>query len=74
MGKGKGKLKGWFSQTPPSITLVEYKNLRVGRSDYFLTQLSYRIPVRSRLIYSYGTKHMRSPVNPSLSSRYRVFN
>lgn len=73
MGKGKGKLKGWFSQTPPSITLVEYKNLRVGRSDYFLKQLSHRLPVKSRLIYEYKHIHLRTPISPSVTMRYQTF-
>ena len=73
MGKGKGKLKGWFSQTPPSITFAEYKNLRIGRSNYFLTQLSHRLPVRSRLIYEYNFKYLRTPLNSSNSVMYQPF-
>ena len=71
MGKGKGKLKGWFSQTPPSVTFVEYKNLRVGRSKYFLLQLSYKLPVRSRLIYRYAATHLHLASNPSKKVRYQ---
>lgn len=73
MGKGKGKLKSWFSQTPPSITFVEYKNLRVGRSNYFLNQLSHRLPVRTRIIYDYKSRHLRSAISPSLMIRYQPF-
>ena len=72
MGKGKGKLKSWFSQTPPNITLVEYKNLRVGRSDYFFTQLRNRLPVKSRIIYEYST-YFKLTVNDSIKVRYRSF-
>jgi hypothetical protein len=73
MGKGKGKLKGWFCQTSPSITFVEYKNLRVGRSNYFLTQLANRLPVRSRLIYEYKYKHLRVPISASILVHYQPF-
>jgi large subunit ribosomal protein L16 len=74
MGKGKGKLKGWFSQTPPASTFVEYRNLRVGRSDYFLYQLSQRLPVKTRIIYSYSGKHIRIPINVSKKIRYQLFS
>ena len=73
MGKGKGKLKGWFSQTAPSLTLVEYKNLRVGRSNYFLKQLSHRLPVKTRLIYAFGQKHVNLPTNASRRVRYQLY-
>ena len=74
MGKGKGKLKGWFSQTPPAITFVEYKNLRVGRSNYFLHQLSHKLPVRTRLIYNFTSKYVNLPLNPSRKVRYQPFS
>lgn len=74
MGKGKGKLKSWFSQTPPSITFVEYKNLRAGRSNYFLTQLSHRLPVKSRIIYLYANKNVHLPANPSKNVIYQPYN
>jgi large subunit ribosomal protein L16 len=74
MGKGKGKLKSWFSQTPPSITFVEYKNLRIGRSNYFLKQLSHRLPVRSRVIHLYPNLNVSLPANCSKSIKYQPFN
>jgi large subunit ribosomal protein L16 len=74
MGKGKGKLKSWFSQTPPAITFVEYKNLRSGRSNYFLTQLSHRLPVKSRIIFLYKNSYSRLPANVSKNILYQPYN
>ena len=51
MGKGKGKLAGWVSQTRSGVTVVEYRSLRVGGATYFGDQLRYRLPVRSALVW-----------------------
>lgn len=50
MGKGKGKLAGWATELPAGIIILELKNLRYGRSKYFIQQLMYKIPTKTRLI------------------------
>lgn len=47
MGKGKGKAKKWYVYVRGGINLVEFWNLRRGRSLYFIRQLSYRITAPS---------------------------
>lgn len=43
MGKGKGKAKKWYVYIRGGINIVEFWNLRKGRSLYFMRQLSYRL-------------------------------
>ena len=45
MGKGVGKLHLWFTNIKPGSTLLEFNNLRPGRSKYFSKQISYKLPV-----------------------------
>ena len=71
MGKGKGKLKDWFSHTSPGINLFEYRNLRSGRAVYFLRQLSFRLPVRTRIINQYRNKKVYLPVSPRVSINFQ---
>ena len=51
MGKGIGKLKSWFSITYSVHILIEFKNLRNGRSLYFSKQLQKRIKCFSKIVY-----------------------
>lgn len=51
MGKGKGKLECWFIKTNPGITLVEFKNLRFGRSKYFSKQLSFKLGIKTKFVF-----------------------
>ena len=50
MGKGKGKLAGWFTELPSGVTLFEFKNLRYGRSIYFCNQVSHKLPAKTRIV------------------------
>jgi large subunit ribosomal protein L16 len=39
MGKGKGKLKGWFCRITAGSFFIELKNVRIGRGRFFLNQI-----------------------------------
>lgn len=52
MGKGKGKLKTWFVQVRGGTVMFEYKNLRYGKVVYYFDQISYRIGVPTKKIFS----------------------
>jgi large subunit ribosomal protein L16 len=52
MGKGKGKLKTWYTRIKGGSLLVEYKNLRYGRCVYFFNQISYRLGIKTSKIFS----------------------
>jgi len=52
MGKGKGKLAGWIAQLSPGVNMFELKNVRPGRAKYFFQQVTYRLPVTTKLVSS----------------------
>ncbi len=56
MGKGKGKLECWFTNVTNGTTLVEFRNLRVGRSRYFLKQLTHKLGISTKFIFNNKTK------------------
>lgn len=45
MGKGSGKLSTWYTQIRSGVTIIEFKNLRYGRSRYFFKQISHKFPI-----------------------------
>lgn len=54
MGKGKGKLKIWFTNVRGGTVLFEYKNLRYGRSVYFFRQASFKLGVPTVTLHSHN--------------------
>lgn len=56
MGKGKGKLECWFTNIHNGIVLVEFKNLRRGRSTYFMKQLTHKLGLRTKFIFNINRK------------------
>lgn len=51
MGKGKGKLECWFTNIKGNVILVEFYNLRYGRSKYFMTQLTHKLGLKTKKIF-----------------------
>ena len=47
MGKGVGKLATWVSYLRPGSFIFETKNLRLGRTTYFLKQIAFKLPIKS---------------------------
>lgn len=45
MGKGAGKLHIWFTNVQAGTIIVEFTNLRSGRSKYFWRQLGFKFAV-----------------------------
>ena len=45
MGKGAGKLATWYTQVRGGKSLVEFKNLRLGRALYYSRQVAHKLPV-----------------------------
>ena len=52
MGKGKGKMKMWFINLRAGTTLLELRNLRYGRSIFFLKKFQKKLHGPSWLIKS----------------------
>lgn len=73
MGKGKGKLSGWYSFIPSGAVFIEYKNLRNGRASYFIRQLQHRLPVKSREIKSIRFSYNNAVVTNSKFVQHQSF-
>lgn len=71
MGKGKGKLDGWSSEVPAGLNLVEFKNLRYGRSVYYCRQILYKFP-SSAYIVSKRSKFIPLVLDNSIQVPYDI--
>ena len=67
MGKGTGKLSAWVVELPAGINIFEFKNLRYGRSVYFINQIKHKLPVLARRVYSCNMKKINLNLKPSQS-------
>jgi len=61
MGKGTGKLAAWATELPSGLNIFEFKNLRYGRAVYFIKQIQFKLPVKSRLKQSNSLKKIILP-------------
>lgn len=50
MGKGAGKLSTWFTELRGGKTILEFKNLRLGRALYFAKRVHHKLPVPTHFI------------------------
>jgi len=73
MGKGKGKLSGWVGQLSAGSNIFEFKNLRHGRALYFMNQIKYRIPVKTKFKF-YSRKTIYLPWNVTKKISIQKFN
>ena len=58
MGKGKGKLMAWFTLMRGGKSIVEFKNLRLGRAEYYSKQVAAKLEVPVKLILM-PSKHIK---------------
>lgn len=68
MGKGTGKLAGWVADLPSGLNIVEFKNLRTGRADYYSTQVKHKLPVDS-VVVRQTDAFLHLPLNASVKVR-----
>jgi large subunit ribosomal protein L16 len=52
MGKGKGKLKCWFTNIRGGSIIIQFKNLRLGRSLLFMKQLTYKFGIPTKYLFN----------------------
>lgn len=57
MGKGKGKLSVWSAKIPFGLIFLEFRNVRLGRGLYFLSQLIYRLSGSFRIVSKFNNKN-----------------
>lgn len=62
MGKGSGKLNTWVIYIRGGCLIVEFKNLRPGRADYFLKKIRTKITVPSKVVHKYTRQFLLSYV------------
>ena len=72
MGKGTGKLAGWFALNRPGTVLLEMKNLRPGRAKYFSKIVADKLAVKCSLIKS-TTYNVNLPIYSSQRISYQSF-
>ena len=58
MGKGVGKLSTWYTQIRSGKSLIEFKNLRLGRALYYSRQVSHKLPVPT-IIHRLPTRNIQ---------------
>ena len=58
MGKGVGKLSTWYTQIRSGKSLIEFKNLRLGRALYYSRQVSHKLPVPT-VIHRLPTRNLQ---------------
>lgn len=73
MGKGKGKLECWFTNVSGGVTLIEFKNLRRGRSMHFVSQMTHKLGVETKYINSIRHIYLNLPLGKARRSSFRVF-
>jgi large subunit ribosomal protein L16 len=73
MGKGKGKLECWFTNVAGGVTLIEFKNLRRGRSIYFVKQMTHKLGVETKYINSIKQIYFNLPLGRSRRSQFHIF-
>lgn len=61
MGKGKGKLECWFTNVTNGVIFVEFRNLRIGRSKYFMKQLTHKLGIFTKPIFA-NNKNLPLPL------------
>ena len=71
MGKGKGKLECWFTNITGGSVLVEFKNLRYGRSKYFMTQLTHKLGLKCKFLFN-TRKLLPAPLSLSKKAFFKV--
>lgn len=72
MGKGKGKVKTWFTNLSGGLILLEFKNLRPGRAIYFMNQTAIRLGVPVKKLFKTNTL-INFPLLISKKLTFRAF-
>ena len=72
MGKGKGKLECWFTNISGGTVIVEFKNLRKGRALFFMKQMTHKLGVPTKNIFSTNT-YFNFPIKFSKNIFFKTF-
>ena len=69
MGKGTGKLIGWYSLIRCGTVIIEFKNLREGRASYYLTQFSNKMGFDTVFLW---TSRLYIPTSRTSREKYKI--
>lgn len=72
MGKGKGKLQCWFTNLAGGTVLIEFRNLRKGRASYFMKQMTHKLGLPTKQIFSTNF-FFNFPINSSKKVFFKTF-
>lgn len=72
MGKGKGKLECWFTNIAGGTIFLEFKNLRKGRSSFFMKQMTHKLGIPTKFIFSTNF-YFPFPIKTSQNVFFRTF-
>ena len=72
MGKGKGKLECWFTSISGGSVLVEFKNLRKGRASFFMKQMTHKLGVPTKQIFT-NNVYFNFPIKSSKHVFFKTF-
>ncbi len=72
MGKGKGKLECWFTNISGGTIFLEFKNLRKGRSSFFMKQMTHKLGIPTKFIFS-TNYYLNFPIKTSKKVFFRTF-
>lgn len=72
MGKGKGKLECWFTNISGGTIFLEFKNLRKGRSSFFMKQMTHKLGIPTKFIFSTNS-YFNFPIKTSKNVFFRTF-
>jgi ribosomal protein L16/L10AE len=72
MGKGKGKLECWFTNVRGGSILIEFKNLRPGRSKHFLTQMTHKLGIPTSFVFN-TQRYFNLPLKISKTFLFKTY-
>jgi large subunit ribosomal protein L16 len=72
MGKGKGKLECWFTNVTGGSILLELRNLRRGRSAFFIKQMSNKIGTPTKSLFA-NNLYLNFPIKVSKKVAFATF-
>lgn len=72
MGKGKGKLECWFTNISGGSILLEFRNLRKGRAVFFMKQITHKLGVPTKFLFSTNC-YFNFPIKTSKQVSFKTF-
>lgn len=72
MGKGKGKQSNWAAKITSQSIFIELRNVRPGRANHFLSQVSHKLPGNFQIVSKYK-QHLPLIAFKNVSTQYDYY-